>query len=73
MTALAAHEQSVSPENVAKVSLTGLSIALLARFFVGLIWSATYLLLRQRAVARQSTAAAVAAELRATQAEVALR
>jgi two-component system, LytTR family, sensor kinase len=55
------------------VSLTGLSIALLARFFVGLIWSATYLLLRQRAVARQSTAAAVAAELRATQAEVALR
>ena len=69
----AAYEQSVSPENFAKVSLTGLSIALLARFFVGLIWSATYLLLRQRAVARQSTAAAVAAELRATQAEVALR
>lgn len=49
------------------------AFALLARFFVCLIWSATYLLLRQRAVSRQSTAAAVAAELRATQAEVALR
>jgi len=49
------------------------AFAVLARFFVCIIWSSTYFLLRQRATARQSAAAAAQAELRATKAEVDLR
>lgn len=49
------------------------AFAVLARFFVCIIWSSTFFLLRQRATARRSAAAATQAELRATKAEVALR
>ncbi len=49
------------------------SFAVMARFIICLFWSATYLLLRQRATSLRNAAAAATAKLRATKAEVALR